>query len=218
MDVKRVPAVALASRIIPNVDEGLREKLQVPAHIKSLALVTSSSDDVGYTALDEATKMAAVEVIYAKSFYAGAAHSSGPLSGEFIGILGGATPSEVKSGLDVAVQMINEGPAFYSVDEEGNHAYYAHTISRTGTYLSEMAGIKQGEPLAYLIAPPLEALVGLDAALKAANVRLCVFYGPPTETNFGGGLLTGSQSSCAAAAKAFAETIKNIALSPHSSF
>ena len=35
-------------------------------------------------------------------------------------------------------------------------------------------------------------MVGLDAALKAADVRLCVFYGPPSETNFGGGLLTGS--------------------------
>lgn len=214
----RLPAFALASQIIPNVDEGLRDSLQIPDHIKSLALVTSTSDDVGYTALDEATKMAVVEVIYAKSFYAGAAHASGPLSGEFLGILGGATPSEVKSGLEVAVRMINEGPAFYAVDEAGEHAYYAHTVSRTGTFLSKMAGINPGEPLAYLIAPPLEAMVGLDAALKAADVRLCVFYGPPTETNFGGGLLTGSQSSCKAAAEAFAETIKKIALSPHSSF
>jgi ethanolamine utilization protein EutL len=218
MDMKRVPAFALASRIIPNVDDGLREVLQVPADIKSLALVTSTSDDVGYTALDEATKMAAVEVIYAKSFYAGAAHASGPLSGEFLGILGGATPSEVKSGLEVAIQMINEGPAFYALDVAGDHAYFAHTISRTGTYLSKIAGINPGEPLAYLIAPPLEAMVGLDAALKAADVKLCIFYGPPTETNFGGGLLTGSQSSCTAAAVAFADAIKKIALSPHSSF
>ncbi|MFJ5716948.1 ethanolamine utilization microcompartment protein EutL [Neobacillus sp. NPDC093127] len=218
MDVKRVPAFALASQIIPNIDDGLREALKVPANIKSLGLVTSTSDDVGYTALDEATKMAAVEVVYAKSFYAGAAHASGPLSGEFIGILGGETPSEVKSGIEAAVQLINEGPAFYAVDEAGDHAYFAHTISRTGTYLSKMAGINPGEPLAYLIAPPLEAMVGLDAALKAADVRLCVFYGPPTETNYGGGLLTGSQSSCAAAAEAFADTVKKIAHSPHNSF
>ncbi|ETI69140.1 ethanolamine utilization microcompartment protein EutL [Neobacillus vireti] len=218
MDVKRVPAFALASQIIPNIDDGLREALQVPANIKSLGLVTSTSDDVGYTSLDEATKMAAVEVVYAKSFYAGAAHASGPLSGEFLGILGGETPSEVKSGIEAAVQLINEGPTFFAVDEAGDHAYFAHTISRTGTYLSKVAGINPGEPLAYLIAPPLEAMVGLDAALKAADVRICVFYGPPTETNFGGGLLTGSQSSCAAAAEAFAETVKKIALYPHSSF
>jgi ethanolamine utilization protein EutL len=216
MVLKRVPAKALASRLIPNVDEGLREKLQLPQGIKSLALLTSTSDDVGYTAIDEATKKASVEVIYAKSFYAGAAHASGPLSGEFIGILGGATPSEARSGLEAAIQMINDGPAFYAVDEEGNHAYYAHTISRTGTYLSKIAGINPGEPLAYLIAPPLEAMAGLDAALKAADVKLCVFYGPPTETNFGGGLLTGSVSSCTAAAEAFAETVRKISLMPHS--
>ncbi len=215
MEIKRVPAFALASRVIPYIDERLRDALQVPKDTNSIALVTSTSDDVGYTALDEATKKAAVDVIYAKSFYAGAAHASGPLSGEFLGILGGATPAEVKSGLEVAIQMINEGPAFYAVDEAGNHAYYAHTISRTGTYLSKVAGINTGEPLAYLIAPPLEAMVALDAALKSADVRICAFYGPPTETNFGGGLLTGSQSSCMAAAEAFADTVKKIALSPH---
>ncbi|MGG1678074.1 ethanolamine utilization microcompartment protein EutL [Neobacillus sp. NRS-1170] len=218
MEVKKVPSLALASRIIPNVDTGLRESLKLPNHIKCLALVTSTSDDVGYTALDEATKKSAVEVVYAKSFYAGAAHASGPLSGEFLGILGAATPSEVKSGLEIAVQMINDGPAFYAMDEAGEHAYYAHTISRTGTYLSKMAGINPGEPLAYLIAPPLEAMVGLDAALKAADVRLCVFYGPPTETNFGGGLLTGRQSACMAAAEAFAGVIKKIAKTPHLTF
>ncbi|MEH7110473.1 ethanolamine utilization microcompartment protein EutL, partial [Bacillus sp. JJ1764] len=151
MGLKRVPANVLASQIIPNIDVGLREQLQVPNRYKSLGLVTSTSDDVGYTAIDEATKMADVEVVYAKSFYAGAAHASGPLSGEFIGILAGPTPSEVKSGLDVAVQMINEGPAFYAVDEAGEHAFYAHTISRTGTFLSKQAGIQPGEPLAYLI-------------------------------------------------------------------
>ncbi len=213
-----MPALALASRIIPNVDNGLRDSLKLPDYIKSLAFVTSTSDDVGYTALDEATKKSAVEVVYAKSFYAGAAHASGPLSGEFLGILGAATPSEVKSGLEIAIQMINEGPAFYAMDESGEHAYYAHTISRTGTYLSKMAGINPGEPLAYLIAPPLEAMVGLDAALKAADVRLCVFYGPPTETNFGGGLLTGSQSSCTAATETFVDTIKKIAKTPHLTF
>lgn len=218
MNVKRVQAMALASRIIPNVDGGLKEQLKLSNHIKSLAIITSTSDDVGYTALDEATKNAMVEVVYAKSFYAGAAHSSGPLSGEFIGILGGSTPSEVKSGLEVAVRMINDGPSFYAVDEEGNHAYYAHTISRSGTFLSKQAGINAGEPLAYLIAPPLEAMVGLDAALKAADVRLCVFYGPPTETNFGGGLLTGSQAACSAAAEVFAETVRKVAISPHYTF
>ncbi|RAP75057.1 ethanolamine utilization microcompartment protein EutL [Paenibacillus montanisoli] len=209
-----IRAVPLSVRVIPNVDPGLAAQLSLPPGIRSIGLITSTIDDVGYTAIDEATKKAAVDVIYAKSFYAGSAHASGPLSGEFIGMLGGATPAEVASGLQAAVSLMESGACFYALNEEGTHAYYAHVVSRSGSYLSGVAGIAEGEPIAYLIAPPLEAVYGLDAALKAADVRLCVFYGPPTETNFGGGLLTGSQSACRAAAEAFAEAVAGVARQP----
>lgn len=209
-----IRAVPLAVRLIPNVDAGLAAKLELPPGVRSLGLITSSIDDVGYTAIDEATKKAAVEVVYAKSFYAGSAHASGPLSGEFLGIIGGASPAEVTSGLDAATAFMENGACFYSLNDEGTHAYYAHVVSRTGSYLSKLAGISEGEPLAYLIAPPLEAVYGLDAALKAADVTIKQFYGPPTETNFGGGLLTGSQSACTAAAQAFADAVKSVAQQP----
>ena len=68
--------------------------------------------------------------------------------------------------------------------------------------------------MAYLIAPPLEAIYGLDAALKAADVRMAAFYEPPSETNFGGGLLTGSQSACHAACAAFAQAVRQVAEEP----
>ena len=77
-----------------------------------------------------------------------------------------------------------------------------------------MADVPEGTAMAYLIAPPLEAMVGLDAALKAAEVELKVFYGPPTETNFAGGLLVGEQSACKAACEAFAEAVCEIAGTP----
>ena len=75
-------------------------------------------------------------------------------------------------------------------------------------------GVQEGEALAYLIAPPLEAVVGLDEALKAADVELTALFEPPSETNFGGGLLTGSQSACHAAAAAFAQAVQDIAARP----
>ncbi len=80
--------------------------------------------------------------------------------------------------------------------------------------LSKVAGIKEGEALAYLVAPPLEAMYALDAALKAADVSMCELFAPPTETNFGGALLTGSQSACKAACDAFAEAVKAVADNP----
>lgn len=57
-------------------------------------------------------------------------------------------------------------------------------------------------------------MVGLDAALKASDVTIGAFYGPPSETNFAGGLLVGSQSACRAACDAFARTVISIASNP----
>ena len=99
-------------------------------------------------------------------------------------------------------------------NEDDSIVYFAHTVSRTGTYLSKTSGVREGEALAYLIAPPLEAVVGLDEAMKAADVELVALFEPPSETNFGGGLLTGTQSACKAACEAFAEAVKAVAARP----
>ena len=123
-------------------------------------------------------------------------------------------PAEVRSGLEAAVSFIENDASFYSANEDDSITYFAHCISRTGSYLSEQAKVTEGTAMAYLIAPPLEAVCGLDAALKAAQVEMKVFYGPPTETNFAGGLLVGDQAACKAACEAFAETVCAIADSP----
>ena len=72
----------LSTRIIPNVDRGLAHQLKLRDDQRSLGLITCTIDDALYVSIDEGTKMADVEVVYAKSFYAGSAHASGPLSGE----------------------------------------------------------------------------------------------------------------------------------------
>ncbi|WP_251442848.1 ethanolamine utilization microcompartment protein EutL [Veillonella intestinalis] len=214
MKNQRLGANVLSVQIIPNVDAGLASQLGLSKSQRSLGIITADCDDVTYVALDEATKTAEVEVVYAKSFYGGAGNASTKLAGEVIGILAGPSPAEVTSGLDTAVHVINEEASFISANDDGSIPYFAHVVSRSGRFLSKSADIAEGEAIAYLIAPPCEALVGLDAALKAADVRLCVFYGPPSETNFGGGLLTGSQSACKAACVAFAQAIQNVADNP----
>lgn len=204
----------LGVRVISNVSPDLAKKLELGPRHKSLGIITADMDDVTYTALDEATKDADVDVVYARSMYAGAANASTKLAGEVIGIIGGPSPAEVRSGLKVALTFMESGAHFVSANEDDSIVYYAHTVSRTGSYLSKTAGIEEGRPLAYLIAPPLEAMYALDAALKAADVTLVEFFGPPSETNFGGGLLTGSQSACNAACSAFAEAVKAVADNP----
>ena len=211
---ERLGAQVLSVKVISNIAPSMAEALNLEPHHHSLGLITSTCDDVTYVALDEATKAASVDVVYAKSFYGGADNATTKLAGEVIGILAGPSPAEVKSGLAVAVQEIETGSSFFSANEDDSIPYFAHCISRTGTHLSKEAGVEEGSSLAYLIAPPLEAMYGLDAALKAAAVEVVAFYGPPSETNFGGGLLTGSQSACKAACDAFAQAVQMVAQNP----
>ena len=205
-----IPVNVLAVRYIPNSSRALCAGLGVPADRPSLALLTTDSDDATYIALDEATKAADVEVAYSRSFYAGAANASTPYAGEVLGILSAATPGAIRSGMSAVIAALQR----IGFENSAGIPYLAHTVSRCGSFLAKEAGVREGTALAYLIAPPLESMVGLDSALKAADVRLCKLYPPPTETNFGGGLLTGTQAACTAACDAFRNTIARIANTP----
>lgn len=207
----KLRAKILGIRVIANLSPELIKGLEINDKYKCIGIITADSDDVLYTALDEATKASEVDVVYARSMYAGAGNASTKLAGEVIGILGGTSPAEVRSGIRAVEQYFADGDCFISANEDDSVNYYAHTVSRTGTYLSKVAGVEEGEPLAYLVAPPLEAVYGIDAALKAADVKLVSMFNPPTETNYGGALLTGSQSACYAACMAFAQAVLNVA-------
>ena len=198
----------LAVRYLSSVPEALRRALGTEE--ACLGLITTDSDDPTYIALDQATKDAQVSVCYASSFYAGAANASTPYAGEVLGILAGPTPGAVRSGMESALGELQR----VGFEDIGGVPCLAHTVSRCGSFLSKEAGVPEGTPLAYLIAPPLESMYALDAALKAADVKLCKPYKPPTQTNFGGGLLTGSQSACAAACAAFRDAVAEVAANP----
>ena len=204
----------LAVRLIPNIERGFAAQLKLRDDERSIGFLTVDIDDATYTAIDDATKKANVRVAYAKSFYAGSRHASGPLSGEIIAILAGPTPAEVRAGLDAAIAYLENQAWFYTANEAGTIAFFPHLISQTGSYLSQAAGVPRGTAMSYLIAPPLEATFGIDAALKAARVEMRVWYAPPSETNFSGALLTGSQSDCRAACQAFQNAVLDVARRP----
>lgn len=206
----KIPVNILAVKYLANANAVLCRTLGAPEGMPALGLLTTDCDDATYIALDAATKAAEVTVCYGRSFYAGAANASTPNAGEVIGILAGQTPGAVRSGMEAAIATLR----LVGFEEVNKVPFLAHTVSSTGRYLSREAGISPGEPLAYLIAPPLEGMYAMDAALKAADVTLCKLYGPPSETNFGGGLLTGTQSACEAACAAFARAVEEVAKSP----
>ena len=205
-----IPVKVLAVRYLANAAPGLLQALGIPEDYPSLGLLTTDSDDPTYIALDAATKAADVKVYYGRSFYAGAANASTPNAGEVIGILAGATPGAVRSGMEAALICLSR----VGFEETGQVPYLAYTVSSSGAYLASLAGVREGIALAYLIAPPLESMYAMDAALKAADVKLCKLFEPPSETNFGGGLLSGTQAACEAACAAFAAAVAEVAASP----
>ena len=205
-----IPVKVLAVRYLANASPDLCRALGAPEGCPSLAMLTTDCDDATYIALDAATKASEVEVAYGRSFYAGAANASTPHAGEAIGILAGRTPGAVRSGMAAALAVLER----LGFEETNKVPYLAHTVASTGTFLAKEAGVRQGTALAYLIAPPLEGMYAMDAALKTADVKLCKLYAPPSETNFGGGLLSGTQSACQAACAAFAEAVREVAARP----
>lgn len=200
----------LSVRYLANASPSLCQALGAPKGYPSLGLLTTDCDDATYIALDEATKASEVTVAYGRSFYAGASNASTPNAGEVIGILAGQTPGAVRSGMEAALGAL-ERLGFAEVNKV---PYLAHTVSSAGDFLAKEAGVPVGSALAYLIAPPLEGMYAMDAALKAADVKLCKLYSPPSETNFGGGLLSGTQSACDAACAAFAAAVAEVAARP----
>lgn len=205
-----IPVNVLAVRYLASASEGLCKALGAPKGYPCLAMLTTDSDDATYIALDAATKAADVKVCYSRSFYAGASNASTPHAGEVIGILAGATPGAVRSGMEAALSALER----VGFEEVNGVPYLAHTVSRSGSFLAKEAGVSEGAAIAYLIAPPLESMYAMDSALKAADVTLCKLYAPPSETNFGGGLLTGTQAACQAACTAFAEAVAEVANHP----
>jgi ethanolamine utilization protein EutL len=77
-----------------------------------------------------------------------------------------------------------------------------------------VCNVPAGSPIAYLVAPPMEGLVALDAALKAAAVRIVALTMPPSETNYMGVMLAGDQPACQAAVSAFQNKVLEVASRP----
>ncbi len=215
MTLEPLPPKILSVRRIPGADPALLVAYGAdPARHRALGLVTVDQDDPTYVALDEATKHARVDVVFARSFYAGSRHASGKLSGEILGVLAGEDPSVVDEGLDAFVRCLEHDACFYAANDEGTIAVFPHVITSLGHYLSAEAGLPVGEPMAYLVAPPVEATVGLDAALKAADVRAVKVFPPPSPTNYAAAWLTGTIGACEIAAQAYAEAVVDVGRRP----
>ncbi|HOX32920.1 MAG TPA: ethanolamine utilization microcompartment protein EutL [Spirochaetales bacterium] len=203
----------LAVRLIPNVHPDMAAAMKLEPGEKSVALFTSSIDDPLYIGGDEATKKAECRVASCVSHFAGGAYPSGPLAGEALLILAAPNPAEATAGINALLEFVDREIRYATIDKPPLHVWFSMTISRTGTFLSELAGVEPGQPIAYVVANPLESHYAIERALKAADVKVG-FYARNTETNNSSALLVGTQSACRAACAAFDEAVASVVANP----
>src|SRR5262250_641641 len=167
---------ALAVRTIPDASDDVARAFGLPSGRRALGIITATSDDALFAALDQGTKASPADVVYAKSFYAGSSYPSGPLSGECIGVYAGRDPAEIDAALAACLAYLENEAWFYGVETAGAPGqpviFFPHVIASLGRYLAPLADVPAGSAMAYVIAPPLESVIGLDAACKAASVQL----------------------------------------------
>src|SRR5438874_13200373 len=116
VDLPPLKRRVLALRTIPRVDDQLAAEWKLPEGLRAVGMLTCTSDDALFVALDEGTKAAPVEVVYARSFYAGSNHASGPLSGEAIGVYAARDPDEIEEALKRCLETLDQEAWFYAAD------------------------------------------------------------------------------------------------------
>ena len=209
-----LPGTILCRSLIPNLSPSLARTLELPDRTRSIGILSCDSDDLLYLALDEATKDANVEVVYARSLYAGAPMPPRPWPGRSSACWqahprgGGQRP-----GPGPAIPGERRGLPLRRAGQPGGVSGPLRFPDRQLSGRVAQVPVGQANTRSS-VAPPVEALVGLDAALKASDVDLAQYFAPPTETNFSGGLLTGTQSACQAACDAFAAAVTELAAHP----
>ena len=139
-----IKTAVLSIKMIPNADPMLREALRLEPDERSLGLITTDCDDVSYAALDEATKKAEVRVAYARVCMP-AREMPAPGLPENLSVF---LPEKIRQRFGADWRRRNfiskEMRIFYSADDEDSVVYFAQCISRTGSYLSEAAGVLRG--------------------------------------------------------------------------
>ncbi len=193
----------LSLQKIPFVNNLIAEQFEINKEHISLGLLTVNLDHALFVAMDQGTKDSDADVAYKSSFYANNTNSSG----QVIGIFSGENSTIIDNAMSSTVNYLNEKANFYSANVDNSIIFFPHVIGSIGRFLANETGLLEGESIAYLFAPPIEALVSIDYALKNSDTSLVKFFKPPTFTNFAGAYLTGSISDCQAAAQAFSEKI-----------
>lgn len=209
----KVHGKLIANRLLTDVEDIMLEAYNLPENYVDIGLFETEFEGIGYVAADYATKNANVEVVSINSTYGGSAAGKSN-DGHVFGIISGPMVSDVERGLRYVRSYIEEEAGVYSIAEDGSVVMYAEFVSRIGKYFAQAYGLKEGSSIAYLVAPSMYGVLGVDEALTLANVEVVKYWATPTASNLCGAIVTGTQSQCKMAVEGFKNAIFDCAEDP----
>ena len=208
MEIKKMKTNMLSQKIIAHVSAEFAKAYHLPEGHQSVAFFSVDNDDVGYLAVDDATKKANIKVIHAETFYGGTTCSWSKYGGSVFIMFSGPNVADVKSGLAYVKDFIDNRSQLCNFDGDEGTAFYAQCIPRVGKYFGELCGIEEETSYAYLVGGPIETNYALDKALKAGETRIVKYWYPPSHANSSGAILAGTESACRAATMAFVDGLR----------
>lgn len=208
MEIIKMKTKMLSQKIIANITPEFAKAYKIPEGHQSVAFFSTDNDDVGYLAVDDASKKANIKVIHAETFYGGQMCSWSKYGGSVFILFSGPKVSDVKSGLAYVREFIENRSELYNFDGDEGTAFYAQCVPKSGKFFKEFCNIEEGSAYAYLVGGPIETNYALDKALKAGKTEIARYWYPPSHANSSGAVLTGTESACRAATQAFIEALR----------
>ena len=197
MKIVKMETHMLSQKVIANVTPEFARVYNIPEGHTSVGFFSADNDDIGYLAVDDASKKANIKLIHAETYYGGTTCSWSKYGGSVFVLFSGPKVEDVKSGLRYVRDFIENHSELCNFDGDEGTAFYAQTIPRPGKYFQEWCELKPGESYAYLVGGPIETNYALDKALKAGNTHVARYWYPPSHAN-----------SCRAATNAFVEALE----------
>ena len=208
MKIVKMETHMLSQKVIANVTPEFARVYNIPEGHTSVGFFSADNDDIGYLAVDDASKKANIKLIHAETYYGGTTCSWSKYGGSVFVLFSGPKVEDVKSGLRYVRDFIENHSELCNFDGDEGTAFYAQTIPRPGKYFQEWCELKPGESYAYLVGGPIETNYALDKALKAGNTRVARYWYPPSHANSSGAVFAGTESACRAATNAFVEALE----------
>ena len=106
MKIVKMETHMLSQKVIANVTPEFARVYNIPEGHTSVGFFSADNDDIGYLAVDDASKKANIKLIHAETYYGGTTCSWSKYGGSVFVLFSGPKVEDVKSGLRYAKDYI----------------------------------------------------------------------------------------------------------------